>query len=147
MLKLANLKAHLLAKIKNISVKKVHVFADEGKIACRLNGSLNFSYKYKATIIIEDLAAHPDVVFVPLLMWCQHNQVDMQSEDIQFIAEPLDSGKVDLRIELPLDERVIVTQDNDGNYQTEHLSEPVPEHNLESPANLTTFESEHVPKT
>jgi hypothetical protein len=142
MIKLESLKIHLLAKIRNISIKKVHVFADDGTIACHLNGSLNFSYKYKATIIIEDLEAHPDVVFVPLLLWCQHNQVDMQPEDIRFIAEPLDNGKVDLRIELPLDERVIVSQDINGNYQTEHLSEPVPEYNLNTPANFTEIDAE-----
>lgn len=143
MQKLASLKAHLLAKIKNLSSKKVHVFADDGTIACKLNGSLNFSYKYKATIIIEDLAAHPDRVFVPLLYWCQHNQVDMQSEDIRFIADPLDNDKVDLRIEIPLDERVIVSLDNNGDYITHHPVEPVPEYNMPSPSDFKQLEAQH----
>lgn len=147
MQKLETLKAHLISTIKNLSLKKIHVFADDGTIACNLNGSLNFSYKYKATIIIEDLTANPDAVFVPLLWWCQHNQVDMQSNDIQFIAEPVDNKKVDLRIELPLDERVIVSQDNNGNYKTEHLSEPTPEYNQASPANLAELHSEHTPSS
>lgn len=141
MQKLESLKAHLLASIKNLSAKKVHVFADDGAIACKLNGNLNFAYKYKATIIIEDLCAKADTVFVPVLYWCQHNQVDLQNEDIRFIAEPLDNSSVDLRIEIPLDERVIVSINDDGNYTTDHPDEPIPEYNMPLPANFTQLDT------
>lgn len=147
MKKLDSLKSHLLATIKKLSPTQIHVFADDGTIACSLNGNLNFSYKYKATIIIEDLSISPDNVFVPLLIWCQHNQVDMQQEDIRFIAEPLDNKKVDLRIELPLDERVMVTLKENGNYTTTHPSEPVPEYNLPIPNSFTEIEAQKETST
>ena len=126
MQKLSSLKEHLLASIQNLTTKQLHVFADDGGIAGTLNGSLSFSYQYKATIIIENLSANADAVFVPLLFWCQHNQTDLDIKDIRFIADPLDNENVDLRIELPLTEAVIVSINNDGNYITEHIIEPKP---------------------
>lgn len=140
--KLQSLKIHLLNKIAKLSPQQVHVFAEDGTIKGGLKGSLSFAYHYKATIIIEGLSANADDVFVPLLIWCQYNQTDLQDENIRFIADPLDNGSVDLRIELPLDERVLVTQKENGNYTTDHPAEPQPEYNQDSPGNFQKVESD-----
>lgn len=130
------LRKYLIESVRSLArnPEKLQVFIDAGSLQTRLQASLHFSYYYTLNIIITDFAEHPDNVLVPMLAWLKTNQTDLKDNDIKFRADILDNNKVDLSITLPLDERVLVQQNEDGNYTTEHLGEPMLEHNLPTPA-------------
>lgn len=80
-----------------------------------------------------DLAAHPDHVFVPILAWAKTAQPEIERDAIKFKADILSNDLIDLSIDIPLTERVLVGNNDDGNYTTEHLAERQPEWNLPDP--------------
>lgn len=137
--KLNNLKAHLLACVPGLkkSPEALHLFADEGRIVGDFENTLSYQYNWQTVLICENFNGHPDTLFLPLLAWLAKNQRDIKRDDIRFLLDPLDHDRADIRIEFPLDQRVIVTQDANGNYNTSHPAEPAP--NWESSfASLTT---------
>lgn len=135
--KLNSLRQHLINNVPAIkrSPENLHVFAEDGHIHYTPGRDSHFSYHFKAVVIVTELALHADAVFVPLIVWCKHNQTDLGRDAIKFLADPLDGNSIDLRIEIPLDERVLVTEVS-GGYSTEHPAEPVPEYNQELPTLL-----------
>lgn len=138
--KLNSLKQHL---VDHIPVLKrdpdcLAVFADKGKIHYRAGRELHFQYRYTAVVIVTGLALHPDAVFVPVVHWCKLNQLDLDDDAIQFIADPTDGNSIDLRIEIPLDDPVRVVKVT-GGYRTEHVAEPIPEYNDDLPPPLGEF--------
>lgn len=126
--KLNSLKNHLVAKLglKN-NPDTVLVFGDDGHIEANLQQSLSFRYHWNTVIILTGISCSADHVFVHLLAWCREHQRDLDVEQIKYLIDPLDGNSIDLRIELPLDQPVIVTTDVQGNYNTEHPPEPKPE--------------------
>ncbi len=138
--KLDSLKQHLLRHVPVLNRDRdcLAIFADKGKIHYIAERELHFQYQYTAIVIITGLALHADAIFVPVVHWCKLNQLDLGTEGIEFIADPLDGGGIDLRIEIPLTELVRVHQ-VEGGYNTEHPAEPVPEYNETLPAPLGAF--------
>lgn len=113
--------------------EQLQIYIDTGNLQARLETGLNFEYQYTLNIILTDLALAPDAVMVPLLAWLKHNQPDLPPDAVRFEADVIDHKKVDLSITVQLTERVLVTTDGDGNHQTVHAPEPVPEYNLPEP--------------
>ncbi len=135
MKKPAQLREYLLQCIPAIqkNPEQLQIFIDAGNLQTRLQTSLHFEYQYTLDVIITDLAIHADNVMVPLLAWVKHAQPELSDDAIRFEADIVDHDKVDLNIKIPLTERVIVTQNAEGNYTTAHPDEPVPEYNLPDP--------------
>lgn len=127
--KLTSLKQHLIDRVPGLKDHPgdLHVFADEGAIIGDFSSTLSFSYQWQTTLIITDYHGHPDHLFLNLILWLQQNQRDLKQNDINFIIDPLDSDRFDIRCTFPTDQRVIVSVDNDGNYNTEHPPEPTPD--------------------
>ncbi len=67
---------------------------------------------------------------IPLLAWLMVNQHELLAnlekgkDAIKFEADILDNSKVDLSIEIPLTERVIVKKQDNGTLQVSHPDEP-----------------------
>jgi hypothetical protein len=136
--KLTDLRTWLLSSVRELQKhpEKLQLFVDRGNLHARLtnyDNNLSYEYQFDLNLIVTDYSVDPDNLMVPLLAWVKANQTDLAADAIQFEADIIDHKRIDLSITLPLTERVIVTQGEDGNYTTEHLSEPVPEWNLPDP--------------
>lgn len=118
---------------------QLQVFIDRGSLQTRLRTSLHYEYQYTLNLILTDLAIHPDAVLVPLLAWLRINQPDLADDAIQFEADVVRHDLIDLSITIPLTERVLISIDIDGNYQTTHADEPQPEENLPPPDAFLTL--------
>jgi hypothetical protein len=129
-----SLRNHLLATVPDLkhNPDRLLVFIDEGAARCTAAKSLSWEYRYTLQLILTDYAGHPDAVMLPLLGWVKVNQsellenLDNAREGIQFEAEILDGGKVDMAIKLTLTERVVVGKDAQGNTTLTHPAEPQP---------------------
>lgn len=108
----------------------LQVFIEQGKIACKQQAGLTFRWDYTLTLALQEYSGDADAVMVPLLAWCRTNQIDMPDDAINFEAEIIDHQRYDMIIRVPLSEATLVRTDDDGNYQTEHIPEPVPEENM-----------------
>ncbi|WP_455928903.1 phage tail protein [Pseudomonas fluorescens] len=127
-----SLRAHLLATVADFKYDpdRLLIFIDNGKVRCTSAPSLSFEYSFDLQIILTEFAGHPDSVFLPILGWLSVNQpellenLDKVMKGIQFEADILDKGKVDLSLTLPLTERVVVGRDDQGNVTVKHPGEP-----------------------
>jgi hypothetical protein len=124
--------------IKN-NPEQLQIFIDTGNLQARLETNLNFEYQYTLNLIMTDLAIHPNSVIVPLLAWLKHAQPDIRPDAIKFESEIISHDQIDLSITLPLTERVLVEQNEEGNFTTDHAGEPVPEWNLPDPATFVAL--------
>ena len=131
----ASLRNHLLESVAHLkrNPESLLIYIEAGKLSTRLPLNLNFNYNYNLQVIVTDFAEHPNAIFVPLLAWLKVNQIDLKEDDIQFEADIISHDKIDLEIKFPLNECVIVTQDDQGRFSTEHLSEPQPDYNRPVP--------------
>ena len=127
-----NLRAHLLATVAELkhNPDRLLIFIDNGKVRCTAAASLSFEYSFDLQIILTDFAGHPDSVMLPVLGWLSVNQsellenLDKGKNGFKFEAEILSKDLVDLSITLPLTEKVIVGQDDQGNTTVKHPNEP-----------------------
>lgn len=127
-----SLRSHLLNAVPALkhSDERLLVFMDNGKVRCTAAASLSFEYAYDLQIMLTEFAGHPDSVMLPLLAWVRIHQpellanLDKAKAGIEFEADILNHNLVDLSIRLPLTERVIVRQRDDGSYDVIHAGEP-----------------------
>lgn len=127
-----SLRRHLLAAVPELhkNPDRLLVFIDNGTVRSTAAVGLSFEYAYTLNVILTDFAGHPDALMIPLLAWLLVNQnelianLEKGKEAIKFEADILDNSKVDLSIELPLTERVIVKKQDDGTLQVSHPDEP-----------------------
>lgn len=136
MKKSSELREYLLVCVPELAShpQKLQVFIDAGTLQSRLQNNLHFEYQYTLNVIITEMTTHADNVLVPLLAWLRKNQTDLAADAVRFEADILDHTTVDFSLTVPLTERVLVQTNEEGNYTTEHLAEPVPEYNLPEPA-------------
>lgn len=113
---------------------QLQIFINAGSLQTRLQANLNFQYSYSLEVIITDMGIHPDNVLVPLLAWLKVHQTDLAEDAIQFEADIIKHDLIDFSLTVPLTEGVLVNTNEDGNYLTDHIDEPVPEYNLPDPA-------------
>ncbi|MGN8124544.1 phage tail protein [Pseudomonas sp. 22082] len=127
-----NLRAHLLTTVRELkhNPDRLLIFIDNGKIRCTAAHTLSFEYSFDLQVILTDFTGHPDSVMLPLLGWLSVHQSELlenlskASGGIQFEADILDNSKVDMNLTLPLNERVIVGTDDQGNITVCHPGEP-----------------------
>lgn len=127
-----SLRAHLLATVADLKhdANRLLIFIDNGKVRCTAANTLSFEYSFDLQIILTEFAGHPDSVILPILGWLSVNQsellenFDKVKDGIQFEADILDKNKVDLSITLPLTERVVVGEDDQGKTTLKHPNEP-----------------------
>ncbi len=131
----ASLRNHILASVAHLqrNPESLLIYIEAGKLSTRLALNLNFNYSYNLQVIVTDFAEHPNAIIVPLLAWLKVNQIDLKEDDIQFEADIISHDKIDLEIKFPLNECVLVSQDDQGRFSTEHLSEPQPDYNRSVP--------------
>jgi hypothetical protein len=134
MLKPASLRAALEATLPELkrNPDRLLVFANEGSIRCTSASSLSFEYVYTLQVIVTDYGRDADTLMVPVLAWVATHQPELlanperQPEGIRFEADLLNHTTMDLAVSLMLTERVIVLDNGDGSYTTEHAPEPEP---------------------
>lgn len=127
-----SLRKHLTAAIPELrkNPDRLLIFIDNGTMRSTAAPGLSFEYAYTLNLIFTDFAGHPDSIAIPLFAWLLVNQSELMEnprraqEAVQFEADILDNKKVDLSITLPLTERVIVKQQDDGRLEIEHPPEP-----------------------
>ncbi len=131
----ASLRNHLLASVAHLqrNPESLLIYIEAGKLSTRLALNLNFNYRYNLQVIVTDFAEHPNAIIVPLLAWLKIHQIDLKEDDIQFEADIISHDKIDLEIKFPLNECVLVSQNDQGRFSTEHLTEPQPDYNLTDP--------------
>lgn len=130
--KAESLRAHLLATVAEFKhdPDRMMIFIDNGKVRCTAAKSLSFEYSFDLQIVLAAFAGHPDSIMLPLLGWLSVNQsellenLDKVKNGFKFEAEILSKELVDLSITLPLTEKVIVGQDDQGNTTVKHPNEP-----------------------
>lgn len=126
------LKDFLVSSISELKINpdRLLVFVDEGHLRSTLANGLSFEYAYKLTLILTDYAGDLAAISVPLLDWVRTHQselltnLDQVKNAISFEAEILANDKVDLVVQLPLTERVIVKQQDDGSLNISYPEEP-----------------------
>ncbi len=125
----SSLRQHLLDSIPHLkrNPESLLVFIESGKLSTMLQKNLNYNYLYNLKLIVTDFAEHPDTLITPLLQWIRQHQIDLKPDDISFEADIISHDSIDLEIGFPLNECVLVTQDSNGKFSTEHLPEPKPE--------------------
>lgn len=133
-----SLRDHLLDAIPQLhrDPERILIFVDEGAVRSTMANGLSFEYAYTLNMILTDYAGDLAAVSIPVLDWVRVNQsellanLDKVKSGIKFEAEILANDKVDLAIQIPLTERVIVKQVDAGlmvNYPEEpkyHKAEP-----------------------
>lgn len=119
MIKPASLRAALAAACPWLqqNPENLHVFVEDGKLRSTQAGGISFEYNYTLTLIVEDYADNPDLLFVPIVAWLRWQQPDMlenfdkQRENFSFEVDYLDHAKCEIEIKLrELTERVLVTR-------------------------------------
>lgn len=116
-----NLKDHLLSAVPELQrdPDRVLVFADEGTVRSTLANGLSFEYVYTLTLILTDYAGDLAAVSIPVLDWIRTNQSELMANleksksAIKFEAEILSNDKVDLVIQIPVTERIIIKKEQD----------------------------------
>lgn len=117
-----SLRAHLLDAIPELrrDPERILIFVDEGALRSTMANGLSFEYAYTLNMILTDYAGDLAAVSIPILDWVRVNQsellanLDKVKSGIKFEAEILANDKVDLAIQIPLTERVIVKQVETG---------------------------------
>lgn len=109
---------------------RLKMWVEKGKIRAPMTPSRAFTYEYTLTIVVTDYPGHPSVVFLAISDWLRINQPDLLSPaatgGYSFEADILDNKTIDLQIDLPLTEQVLLTPREGGGWDLEHIAEPDP---------------------
>lgn len=141
-----SLREHLLNAIPELrrDPERILIFVDEGAVRSTMANGLSFEYAYTLNMILTDYAGDLAAVSIPVLDWVRVNQselmanLDKVKSGIKFEAEILANDKVDLAIQLPLTERVIVKQTSEG-LRVDYPDEPH-YHKAEESKKVTLFD-------
>lgn len=111
---------------------RLHMTATEGTVLASARPGSGFSYQYTLEIILLDFTGKPEEITVPLMIWVQRYQPDLVSspqaakEGISLTVSFLESGKVDVLVDLKLTESVRYVERQGGGHNVEYLEEAVP---------------------
>lgn len=116
--------------------EKLAIFVVGGRVVHTGTDSLSWEYRYALRVLLTDFTGHADAVMAPLVMWMKRHQpevfdnTDTREKAIRFEAEYLNSGAVDLQIDLQLSEAVLSRPRLDGPpgaLNLIHKAEPPPQ--------------------
>ena len=105
------------------------LFVEKGGMAIRGGLQGGFEYRYRLQLLITDFGGDYDQVLVPVLAWVATHQPELlagyatNSHAVDFSAEQLGDGKVDLLVELDLTEAVRLVPRAGGGFDVTHLPE------------------------
>lgn len=116
---------------------RLKIWIDEGRIRAPMTANRAFAWSYKLNVVLIEFKDHPSIVFLAINDWLRVNQPDLLSADpaagYTFTADIMDSETVDLQIELDLTEQVVLVARDDGGSDLQHLPEPDPLFDDETP--------------
>lgn len=108
---------------------RLRCWIDKGAIRARQTPAHHFGWSYTLSILIAEYTGHPSTIMLAINLWLRDNQPDLlqpgRESSYRFEAEILDSGTVDLLIELDLEEDARATPNPDGGWTIEHPGDPV----------------------
>jgi hypothetical protein len=128
----ASIRAAIVAALPELKrdPDRLQVYVDKGRVRATGAPGRSFEYSYNLTLILLDFTGDEDALMVVILGWLAANQADLlqnletNKEAITFESDILDAGKVDLQLQLPLTERVIVKPRIGGGFDITHPAEP-----------------------
>ncbi len=135
MIKPDNLRAHLQAAIPELArnPQNLRMAVEKGYVTSTgtvsAEGKVAFLYVYTLNVLLLDFTG-ADAPFLAIIRWLAVNERELlQSwvngkQGLPFQVDVLDSGKVDLEIEIPLTERVIAAPGDCGGVNFTHPAEP-----------------------
>ena len=127
----ASLRAAFQAALPELAAhpEKLRLFVTAGSIE-PTKGSLSYLSRYTLSIFVEDVGFDPAFLNVALIGWLQDNQPDIlaphrqDQRPITFEAEPLESDRWDVLIEVKLTETVLGRLDAAGRVHIDVKPEP-----------------------
>lgn len=127
-----HLREYLLKAIPDLSPDqdRLLIFTNNGTLCSTLATSYSFEMKYTLDMTITDYAGDVDIIGVVLFTWIAEYQSELMAnlgkgkEAITFEAELIDNSKYDINFKIPLTERVIVNQNDEGKLVLSYPSEP-----------------------
>jgi len=123
--KLEALRALLMQTVPGLATKpeNLSVYASKGRIGAVSGATMSFEYRYTATLMVQDFAGDPDLIFVPLVAWATENQTEItrqaNGDAFGFEMDLLDTNAMDIEVSIELTERVIVNREG-GNWKVTH---------------------------
>lgn len=131
MTKLEDLRHYLLRRVADLkrNPDRLAMFVENGSIHFSPSQPMqNYSHRYTMplTVIVTDWQGSVDDIVITLCEWLLVREPGFNPETaLQFETEILANDKVDVLFRLQITERVIVTTDEDGKRQIQHvLPEP-----------------------
>lgn len=123
MKKLQDLRSYLQSKIPELArgPDRLLTFVEDGKITVFPGDNYSHKYIMPVVIIVTDWAHSTDDIILPVIEWLMVREPGFDPEEsIKFEAEIIDKEKVDIRLDINITERVIVTFEN-GQRTIEHV--------------------------
>lgn len=121
--------------------ERLLLWVDQGRIRAPMTPDRGFAYAYKLNLVVTDFTGHPSIVALIINDWLRVNQPDLLSADpgsgYSFSADILDSQTVDITFELDLTEQVVLVARGDGGFDLQHLAEPDPMFDDDTPIGAT----------
>ncbi|ESZ86314.1 MAG: tail protein [Blastomonas sp. CACIA14H2] len=131
MIKPQSLRAALVALQPSLArdPDKLVMWVDQGTIHSNSTPELGFAYRYRLNVLLVDFADEPSIIMLAVTNWLRQNQPERVVPGQAAFAievDMIDSNTVDLQLQIQLDENVLVTARENGGFDLQHLSEPVP---------------------
>lgn len=105
------------------------MWIDKGRVRSHQTASFGFEYRYTLNLTVLDFATSPSAIMIAVIAWVRINQPDLLAvklDTLEFEADILDNGSIDLGLKLELTESVSVEQREDGGFDLQHLAEADP---------------------
>lgn len=131
MIKPASLRAAIVALQPDLArdPDKLVMWVDQGSIRSNSTKALGFAYRYRLNVMLVEFAGAPSIIVLAVTNWLRENQPERVvpgQEAFAIEVDMIDSKTVDLQLQIQLDENVLVSRREDGGFDLQHLSEPVP---------------------
>lgn len=104
--------------------ERLSMWIEKGRIRSPMTESRNFQWEHTLNITVLDFTGHPSVLFLTINDWLRVNQPELlqpdRSSGYNFEVDVVDDATVDLHVWFDLDERVIVSRNDDGTDAIRH---------------------------
>ncbi len=100
--------------------KNLYVWAENGAIFSAQGEHVNgFEIEYSAVVLVQDENLNPETLFMHLVSWLNKYDPERQEKGLAmptFAVEPLDKGKVDIKITLDIREEFTLERNEQGDW-------------------------------
>lgn len=111
------------------SPERLRMWIERGAGRSVQTKSLGFGMSYRLNLLVTEMSSDAAVLFFAIFQWMRRHQPDLMrpgNDGFAFDADFLDSGTVDLLVQLDLTENVAVTPQQGGAHALDYLAEPWP---------------------